>query len=294
MSDYLSQYANGGLYTMQGRLGMPEDGRFQSFPRAGWRREIEQAGCIGLRGIEWIYDLYGEGANPLETPEGRTELKALLRQHEIAVVSICADYFMDKPLLRCPEAENRQLLQRLEWLIGICPEMGIGRIVLPFVDASKIRDDAERGQVIANLRSTLPAAERRGVELHLETDLGPAAFRTLLEQLEHPLLKVNYDAGNSASLGYRPAEEFAAYGHRIGSFHIKDRLQGGGTVPLGQGDTDFAALREQLLRINYRGDFVMQVARGDAGDEARWLTDMAQLSTDWLRGLALNDSKERV
>lgn len=293
MSDYLSQYADGGLYTMQGRLGPPEGGRFQSFPREGWRREIEHAGRIGLRGIEWIYDLYGEGANPLETADGRRELQALLQQHGIAVVSICADYFMDKPLLRCPPGENRQLLQRLEWLIGICPGMGIGRIVLPFVDASKIGDDAERTQVIANLRSVLPAAERNGVELHLETDLAPAAFRAFLDELEHPLIKVNYDAGNSASLGYKPAEEFAAYGHRVGSFHIKDRRQGGSTVPPGQGDTDFASLREQLVRCDYRGDFVMQVARGEAGDEPRWLAGMARLSADWLRGLALTEKKRQ-
>jgi L-ribulose-5-phosphate 3-epimerase len=291
MSDYLSQYADGGLYIMQGRLGAPEGGRFQSFPRIGWRREIEQARHIGLRGIEWIYDLYGEGANPLETPDGRKELKALLQRHGVAVVSICADYFMDKPLLRCSAAENRQLLQRLEWLIGICPEMGIGRIVLPFVDASKIRDDADRNQVIANLRSVLPAAEQQGVELHLETDLGPAAFRALLDELQHPLIKVNYDAGNSASLGYKPAEEFAAYGLRIGSFHVKDRRERGGTVPLGQGDTDFASLREQLVRYDFRGDFVMQIARGEAGDELRWLTGMAKLSADWLRGLPLKDKK---
>ena len=291
MNDYLSQYADGGLYTMQGRLGAPEGGRFQSFPRDGWRREIEQAGRIGLRGIEWIYDLYGEGANPLETPAGRKELTALLQQHRVAVVSICADYFMDKPLLRCSEAENRQLLQRLEWLIGICPEMGISRIVLPFVDASQIRDPAERSQIIASLRSILPTAERHGVELHLETDLGPADFRDLLLELDHPLIKVNYDAGNSASLSYKPAEEFAAYGHRIGSFHIKDRKKGGGTVPPGQGDTDFLSLREQLLRCDYRGDFVLQVARGAAGDEPRWLASMARLCADWLRGFALNDPK---
>jgi L-ribulose-5-phosphate 3-epimerase len=121
--------------------------------------------------------------------------------------------------------------------------------------------------------------------------LGPAAFRALLDELEHPLIKVNYDAGNSASLGYKPAEEFAAYGHRIGSFHIKDRRERGGTVPLGQGDTDFPSLREQLVRYDYRGDFVMQVARGEAGDELRWLSDMAKLSADWLHGRALNDQK---
>lgn len=291
MSDYLSQYADGGLYTMQGRVVAPEEGRFQSFPRQGWRLEIERAADIGLRGIEWIYDLFGEGANPLETADGREELRGLLTQHGVSVVSICADYFMDRPLLRCSAAENAQLLERLEWLLSICPEMGIGRVVLPFVDASKICDETERDQVAANLRQVLPQAERHGVELHLETDLGPAAFRELLDRLDHPLVKVNYDAGNSASLGFRPEEEFGAYGERIGSFHIKDRRLGATTVPLGQGDADFRSLREQLVKFDYRGDFVLQVARGEAGDEPRWLAGMAALAADWLRGDALNERK---
>lgn len=291
MSDYLSQYADAGLYTMQGRLGAPEEGRFQSFPRQGWRLEIARAAEIGLRGIEWIYDLFGEGANPLETVEGREELRGLLAQHGVAVVSICADYFMDRPLLRCSQAENAELLERLQWLLGICPEMGVGRVVLPFVDASRIRDESERDQVVANLRQMLPQAERHDVELHLETDLAPQAFRELLDLLDHPLVKVNYDAGNSASLGYRPEDEFAAYGARVGSVHIKDRRLGATTAPLGQGDTDFPSLREQLIQYDYRGDFVLQVARGEAGDEPRWLASMAALAADWLRGTALNERK---
>lgn len=291
MSDYLSQYADAGLYTMQGRLGIPEEGRFQSFPRQGWRLEIARAAEIGLRGIEWIYDLFGEGANPLETAEGREELRDLLAQHGVVVVSICADYFMDRPLLRCSQAENAELLERLQWLLNICPEMGVGRVVLPFVDASRIRDESERDQVVANLRQVLPQAERHGVELHLETDLAPQAFRELLDLLDHPLVKVNYDAGNSASLGYRPVDEFAAYGARVGSVHIKDRRLGASTVPLGQGDTDFPSLREQLIQYDYRGDFVLQVARGEAGDEPRWLAGMAALAAGWLRGTTLNERK---
>lgn len=291
MSDYLSQYADAGLYTMQGRLGAPEEGRFQSFPRQGWRLEISRAAEIGLRGIEWIYDLFGEGANPLETVQGRDELRGLLAQHGIGVVSICADYFMDRPLLRCSQAENVELLERLQWLLSICPEMGVSRVVLPFVDASRIRDESERDQVVANLRQVLPQAELHGVELHLETDLAPQAFRELLDLLDHPLVKVNYDAGNSASLGYRPEDEFAAYGARVGSVHIKDRRLGATTVPLGQGDTDFPGLREQLIQYDYRGDFVLQVARGEAGDEARWLAGMAALAADWLRGTTLNERK---
>lgn len=282
--DYLKHYAEAGLYTMQGRLVSPQDGRFQSFPRGQWREEVELAAAAGLRGIEWIYDLYGEGANPLETPQGRIELKACLAEQGVSVVSICADYFMDCPLLRCTESELKARLERLQWLIGICPEMGIGRVVLPFVDHSRISSDGEQLLVIDYLRRLLPAAQAAAVELHLETDLAPEPFRRLLQALDHPLIKVNYDAGNSASLGYAPVDEFEAYGERVGSFHIKDRRLGSSTVPLGQGDADFASLREQLIRFDYQGDFVLQVARGVPGEETAWLREMSELAAEWLRG----------
>lgn len=286
-ADYLRNYADNGLYTMQGRLVAPQDGRFQSFPREQWQEEIVNAARAGLRGIEWIYDLYGEGANPLETEAGREELKRCLAQHSISVVSICADYFMDCPFVRCTAAQRTQRLERLHWLIGICPELGISRIVIPFVDNSRIADAQEQALVVQCLQEALVTAQVHEVELHLETDMGPSAFADLLALLDHPLIKVNYDAGNSASLGFIPAEEFAAYGTRVGSFHIKDRRLGSTTVPLGQGDADFASLREQLIRHDYQGDFVLQVARGTPGDETRWLREMSELAADWLRGQRL-------
>ena len=50
------------------------------------------------------------------------------------------------------------------------------------------------------------------MELHLETSLNPQRFAELLAKVPHPMLKVNYDSGNSSSLGYHPRDEFAAYG----------------------------------------------------------------------------------
>jgi L-ribulose-5-phosphate 3-epimerase len=122
----------------------------------------------------------------------------------------------------------------------------------------------------------LPAAEAANVELHLETDLGPADFAALLARVGHPLLRVNYDTGNSASLGYDPAEEVAAYGELIASVHVKDRVRGGGTVPLGEGH---ARIREQLgllRKRGYSGDLVLQVARGRDGDEVELARRNAQ------------------
>ena len=96
-------------------------------------------------------------------------------------------------------------------------------------------------------------------------------FRSLLDKLPHPYLKANYDSGNSSSLGYDVREEIAAYGERIGSVHIKDRVRGGGTVPLGTGDAEIPVLLSELSRIGYKGDFVMQIARGEAGQELAWI-----------------------
>jgi L-ribulose-5-phosphate 3-epimerase len=290
-TNHLAAYADAGLYTMQGRLCAPEDGRFQSFPRNSWGREIETAAVVPLRGIEWIYDLYGEGANPLETEQGRFKLQQKLRHFGQRVVSICADYFMDCPLVHPDVTVRAERLAKMEWLISICPEMGIQRIVIPFVDASKIADGAATDIVLRALYAVLPKAQMAGVELHLETDMGPAAFRSFLDEIEHPLIRVNYDSGNSSSLGYKPIEEFAAYGHRIGSFHIKDRVLGGKTVPLGQGDADFASLRAGLLDIGYQGDFVLQVARGEPGEELDWLSRTNALACRWLRGEALLQSR---
>ena len=262
---------------MQGRLVPPEGGRFQAFPCERWRDEFVLAAQARLNAIEWIFDLYGEDANPLISDSGISEILALSQQTGIAVRSLCADYFMDKPFLRTTESERRQLIQKMEWLLSRCKLLGIRRIVIPFVDNSRIEDRGEEAQALSILRTILPAAEINGVELHLETSLGPQAFASLLERCPHPLVRANYDSGNSASLGYRVHEEFAAYGHRIGSIHIKDRLRNPdgsiATKPLGQGSANFDDVFGCMRRINYAGNLTLQVARGESGDEVNWMRE---------------------
>jgi L-ribulose-5-phosphate 3-epimerase len=259
------------LATMQGRLVPPEGRRFQSFPRERWRDEFLLAAQAGLNAIEWIFDLYGEDANPLASDQGIAEVQALSERTGIAVRSLCADYFMDRPFLRTTSAERDELIQKMRWLLSRCKTMGINRVVIPFVDKSRIEKEDEKLEVLTILGLLLPAAESNQVELHLETSLAPEPFAALLAQCTHPLLRANYDSGNSSSLGYRPAEEFAAYGRRIGSVHIKDRVRGGGTVPLGTGDADLPAVFTGLAALNYSGDYVLQIARREPGQELSWI-----------------------
>ena len=255
---------------MQGRLVPPIDGRIQTFPRDRWHDEFACAAEAGLDGIEWIFDEAGEAANPIRTDIGLARMRDLGARHGIQVHSLCADYFMDRPLLRVSGTELDDRMATFAWLLGRCSDLQMHRVVVPFVDASRIDTVDEMRAVAEVLTALLGTAEAAGVELHLETSLDPAAFANLLNLIPHPMVKVNYDAGNSASLGYAPAEEFAAYGDRVGSVHIKDRVLGGSTVALGSGSTDFDSLFACLAKRHYEGDFVLQVARGTDGDEVAW------------------------
>jgi L-ribulose-5-phosphate 3-epimerase len=255
---------------MEGRLVPPEDGRFQCFPRNQWESEFAQATRVPFDYIEWVYDHYGHDVNPLGNPAGIERLKSLIESTRVCIRSVCADYFMDKPLLRCSEHELDERLQELARIMRNGRAAGVNRVVIPFVDASAIRSREDLIQVQDALKAAMPFADETGMEIHLETSLGPDEFAKLLDCIAHPKLKVNYDSGNSASLGYAPANEFAAYGERVGSVHIKDRVLNGGTVPLGTGNADFASLFSCLEKIEYRGDFTLQVARGAPGDEVAW------------------------
>lgn len=255
---------------MQGRLLPPVDGRIQAFPAGRWREEFPRAAEAGLQTIEWIYESYGVTENPLGTDAGIDELRALTDEYGVAVRSVCADYFMQEPLVRADAPDLERRLDRLRWLLTRCGFAGIERIVLPFVDSSAVSTGAEKDGLVEVLKAMAPEAAEAGVELHLETSLPPRDFAALLDRVPHPTVKVNYDSGNSASLGFDPRAEFAAYGARIGSVHVKDRIRGGTTVPLGEGSADLPAVYSELRRIGYGGDVILQVARGREGDEVAW------------------------
>ena len=260
---------------MQGRLSPPEEGRFQSFPRHSWRAELSHACQAGLSYIEWIYDAYGASVNPIASEEGIAELNALKQESGINTPAICADWLMDYPLIRCSKEQREQREGVLHNLLRWGKRIGASRLVLPFVDASSIRTEDEKITVLGVLERALPLSDELGVEMHLETDFGPAEFAAFLTRIPHPAVKVNYDSGNSSGLGYVASEEFAAYGNRIGSIHIKDRqrLPDGKvmTKPLGEGSADFDDVFRSIHKIGYSGGLTLQVARGKDGDEVNWI-----------------------
>jgi L-ribulose-5-phosphate 3-epimerase len=252
---------------MQGRLSPPRQGRIQSFPVVTWEEEFPRAREAGLDCIEWIYEKETEDRNPLASDEGIARIRELARTWSIGVDSICADYYMTSQLIDARGEVSRSNLQHLAWLMERARRLGARYIILPFVDTSSLREDHRSTGLQTLLETILPEAERSGIEIHLETDLPPNTLIKFLRESDHPLIRANYDIGNSASLGYDPERELTLLGEFIGSVHVKDRVPGGRTVPLGEGAADFPLCFRLLAERGYGGSYILQAARGTDGDE---------------------------
>jgi hexulose-6-phosphate isomerase len=256
---------------MQGRLSPPVDGRFQAFPVRTWRQEFSAAAAIGLQCTEWIYEAEGADQNPLATDAGLRDIRVLQGDSQVAVSSICADIFMSLHLLTEDGDTDQSAAERLEWLIGRAALVGAQHIVLPFVDASRLKGQPQIDGLVSLMSSLAPVARAAAVELHLETDLTPECLADLLARIPDDAVRANLDTGNSAALGYDPHLEVNLIGSRLGSVHVKDRVLGGGTVPLGKGSADLRSYFELLGQLSYDRPFILQAARGRSGDELNWI-----------------------
>jgi len=252
---------------MQGRLLPKYEGRYQAHPIGYWQQEFFIAKTLGLDCIEFILDYNDSEKNPLLSQTGCDQIKQLSKETGVGVVSVCADYFMQAPLHsdNVLEAERSGII--LNRLLEHAAQLGVRDVVIPCVDESSLGEQKAIDQFEARLARHLDLAESCQVNMSLETDLNPSSFAALLERLDHPRVTVNYDIGNSASLGYDYKEELDAYGIRISDIHIKDRKRSGGSVPLGTGDANIPGFFRKLSQFNYSGPFIMQTYRDDEGVE---------------------------
>lgn len=258
---------------MQGRLLPPIDGRLQAFPADRWRDEFPKAASAGLACIEWIYEKPEEARNPMGNADGIAAIRDCASRSDVDVRSVCADYYMTEHLIDGAGNPVPAHVEHLHWLIGQGAALGVAYIVLPFVDASALRGQRQVAGAIRVLREVGEVARARGVELHVECDLDPDAFRALLDDVGKPSVKANYDIGNSASLGYHPRDELPALAPHLGSIHVKDRKRRGGTQPLGRGDADLAEAFRQIRAAGFDRWLVLQVARDESVDHVTWAQD---------------------
>ena len=247
---------------MQGRLSPRIDGKIQAYPAKSWQKEFEISKEIGYSAIEWIVEKPLE-INALMSKSGMQEIKEIILKTGVRVDYVCADIFMQQPLVRMSEKIKEENKKILEQILINSKEIGAIGVEIPFVDASSIKTESEIEELISVTEDAFKLAGEIGIDVSLETDLNAKEFKKLLEKINLDHVKANYDIGNSASLGYEPLEELENYGQKILNVHVKDRKLGSTTVPLGTGNADIRCVFEKLDEIGYTGGITMQAARGE-------------------------------
>jgi hexulose-6-phosphate isomerase len=240
---------------MQGRFSPIIDGRIQSFPWGCWENELLLAKEIGIQLMEWTIDSKQIEINPILLPENPPWVSKSDEVKEI----------------------HRNTIVGMEFI-------GSKILVIPLVDNSSIlNDEIELNffEFISNMEKSL---REHDVKIAIESDFHPTELSNFISRLDPELVGINYDIGNSASLGFSYSEELKLYGDRVINVHVKDRKLGGTTVPLGTGNADLPRTIQFLEEIGYEGNYILQTARAQDEKHTEAIVKYANMVEEWLHG----------
>lgn len=243
---------------MQGRLSPKINNQIQAFPNKYWENEFKIASKNKIYSIEWIIDEY---KNPITDETQIDYIKKISTKYNVKINSICCDFFMNNLLFRISKEEQKKNILVLKKIMKNANALKIKILEIPLVDSSSIKNEKEEEELIINLKEITQEAKDLGILIGLETDYQPKKILKLLKKIDNENIVINYDTGNSASLGFNSKEELTMTGKYIKNIHIKDRKLHGSTVPFGQGDVNFDLFFSTLNDIEYKGDLILQGAR---------------------------------
>ena len=263
---------------IQGRLSSIKNNRIQSFPWGEWQNEFFIASKIKLPLIEWTIDSEKFSENPLLTQSGSKEITSLSTKYNIRVPSVTCDFFMENPVWKSDTSFVREgIISIVNGMANINSQI----LVIPLVDNSSLKNLSDAKALKDFFIKLTPELDKAKVAIAFESDLNPKKFSEFINEFEKKYFGINYDLGNSASLGFDSAGEFAAYGSRIINVHIKDRKKGGNTVPLGEGDVDFPKVFRFLRETDYKGNLILQTARSKENQHEEVLIKYKDLIENW-------------
>jgi L-ribulose-5-phosphate 3-epimerase len=252
---------------MRGRLPPPIDGKIQAFPWPSWETEFSIAAGLGLSCMEWTLDQDRIFENPLMTTSGRDIIRRLSTESGVSVYSLTGDCFMQAPFWKASGRSRTELIATFEAVLLACASAKISVVVVPLVDNGALTSIQEQALLEEIIAGFAPLLQKHDLVVAFESDYSPRRLAEFIAKFPTDLFGVNLDIGNSASLGWDPEEEIELLASRIVNVHVKDRIRGGSTVPLGEGAADLPKVFALLRAANYGGKFILQTARAADGDD---------------------------
>jgi hexulose-6-phosphate isomerase len=270
---------------MQGRLSKSLTGKIQEFPINTWEKEFELANKLGLRAIEWTLDYADFKLNPLFNLKEQPKIRSLQDQFSIKIPSITLDCFVEAPFYKRNEitgltSDTNDLL----WIIENLQNVEVKILVLPIVAESGVFNKNYLLNLIKCLKAIEKDLAKTKKQIAIECEFDINSIAALLSELNPDYFGINFDMGNSASLGHNPEEELTVCSGRILNIHIKDRLLAGHTVKLGSGAVNFQKIAQLLNDQGYAGNMILQAARDFKEDETKLIASYIDFCKqfDWV------------
>ena len=246
---------------VQGRALPQSDESLQSFP-FNWSDEFPLIQQLGFDGIEWIYDKKSEFTNPILDSEESLKIKSISKKFNVSLENIVFDWFITNSLFRKDEISLKNKIKKLVDLIEKSQNIGFKQIIYPLLEENAINNSNDMDIFLKIFSDDiLSVLNLNKIEIHFETSLPPISELEFISKLDHNQTKICFDMGNSASMGYDPADVLYSIAPYLGTVHIKDRLLDGNSVPLGEGAVDFSKVFSILNEINFSGYFSFQAYR---------------------------------
>jgi len=242
---------------LQGRLTPSLNRGIQFFPEKEWEKEFPIAKKIGFECIELLIKLENYETNPLFTDTGIKQINTLKQQNSLTTPSVHAFYNQADWY---PEV--------IEKIIQQANLTGAKVVLVSFFKNNALQTESDKITARKQLSKAVHLAEKTNIKIAIETELVAEELKQLVESFESPAIGVYYDLGNMASLGVSLEAEISLLKKLIVGVHIKDRLKNGGeSVLLGDGDTDFETAFDALASIGYNGPYIIQGTRHPSFDD---------------------------
>ena len=96
---------------------------------------------------------------------GIQEIKEIILKTGVRVDYVCADIFMQQPLVRMSEKIKEENKKILEQILINSKEIGAIGVEIPFVDASSIKTESEIDELISVTKDAFKLAEEIGISV---------------------------------------------------------------------------------------------------------------------------------
>ena len=235
------------LGIIQGRLSQPIEG-FQECP-TDWKREFSLLNSLDLNHIEWIITSQNFENNPFFTED--------LSNYPIS--SVCADFMVNDNF-----CNNEYLNKFLRKTCKFARFNKIKCITIPLLEKSSVSENNTLNKFINAFQPY--TKEFNDINFLIEAELPWTIVKKILKLNNN--LFLTYDTGNITSCGFDHKEYIKKCISKIKTIHLKDRTKNPvKTVDPFTGDTNFDIIFKTLKDLNFNGNFTIQTARGETGNE---------------------------